>query len=118
MTPKYNGRSREFTVEEIKFVGEEVIKGKKIKDLAKIFKVGNRSILKIINHYNTQIAPRPEYELRGFVQKTLGNKTIPYYQTEAEMLKTPKYSWNSLSKIEKHFYLNYGKKEEGHSPND
>lgn len=118
MTPKYNGRAREFSIEEIKAIGQAVIKGTKITTLEKEYKASARNIKRAINYYNDHVVPRSMWRTKGFVQKTLGSKVVPYYETEAEMLKTPKYTWNSLSKIEKRFYLNYGKKEEGHSPND
>jgi hypothetical protein len=118
MIPKYNGRSREFSLEEIKFIAKAVIEGEKISNLAKSYRVGHKRILKIIDFYTTHVVPRPDYKAKGFVQKTLGNKIVPYYETEAEMFKTPKYTWASLSKAEKSFYLKYEKEQQGHSPND
>lgn len=112
MALKYNGKSREFTIEDIKYIGESVIKGTKITTLAKEFKVGCKRILKTVDFYTYHILPRPSFKAVGFVQKTLGAKTQSYYETEKDMLKTPKYTWNSLSKSERNFYLKYEKERQ------
>jgi hypothetical protein len=112
MEPKYNGKAREFTIEDIKYIGEEVTKGTKITTLAKEFRVGCKRILKTVDFYTYHILPRPSFKAVGIIQKTLGAKTQPYYETEKEMLKTPKYTWNSLSKSERNFYLKYEKERQ------
>lgn len=112
MAPRFNGKAKEFTIEEIKYIGEQVTKGTKITTLAEEFKVGRKRILKTVDFYTYHILPRPGYKAIGIIQKTLGCKTVPYYETEKEMLKTPNYTWNSLSKIERKFYLDYEKQRQ------
>ena len=112
MEPKYNGRSREFTLEEMKYIGKQVTKGTKITTLAQEFKVGRKRILALVDFYTYHIVPKPSFKAIGFVQKTLGVKTQPYYETEKEMLKSPKYTWNSLSRSERKFYLDYEKERQ------
>ena len=112
MEPKYNGRSREFTLEEMKYIGEEVTKGTKISTLAKEFKVGTKRILNIVDFYTYHVVPKPSFKAIGIIQKTLGAKTQPYYETEKEMLKSPKYTWEKLSKSERKFYLDYEKERQ------
>ena len=113
MEPKYNGKCREFTIEDIKHIGQEVIKGTKIRTLAADYKTSLIRIKRILNFYTSHVVPRPGYKAIGIIQKTLGHKSIPYYETEEEIAEIPEYTWDSLTEIERKFYLKYEKRQEG-----
>jgi len=90
-----------FSNEEIKFVGKCIEEGKSAAEIANIFNVGIPKVFKVIDQYLI---------LSSKKRTCLGYKDSSYF-TEEEMLNTPIYNWENLSKAEKKFYKNYGKKK-------
>lgn len=90
-----------FSNEEINFVGKCIEEGKSAAEIAEIFNVGVPKVFKVIDQYLIIASKR---------KKFLGHKDSTYF-TEEEMLNTPIYNWEDLSKAEKKFYKNYGKKK-------
>jgi hypothetical protein len=95
------GKFTYFSAEEIKFVGKCIEDGKSAAEVADIFGVGVPKIFKVIDQYLILFSKK---------RSCLGYRDSSYF-TEEQILTSPVYTWEDLSKAEKKFYKNYGKKK-------
>lgn len=97
----WRGKPTYFSPQEIKFVGDCIEKGKSAAEIANIFGVSIPKIFKVIDEYLLLFNKK---------RSCLGHKDCSYF-TEKDMLTPSIYTWENLSKTEKKFYKNYGKKK-------
>ncbi len=92
---------RVFTVREILHIRAKIMRGTRISRIAEGYGVDYRVIANIFKEFCWGFSKN----CPSIVIERLGHKNEPYYETEDEMLEEPEYSWESLSALEKEWYL-------------
>jgi hypothetical protein len=92
---------RVFTVREILHIRARIMRGTRISRIAEGYEVDYRVISSIFSEFSWGFSKNGP----AVVIERLGHKSEPYYWTEAQMLEELDYSWESLSEIERNWYL-------------
>lgn len=105
---------RKFTRKELLDIREKIIEGQPIFYISRKYKVDRLVIQELFREFILTMD-----SIKNKKNKTiLGNRDCTYY-TEAELLENSfDYTWEELSKSEKNFYLNYGKRKKRNSRYD
>ena len=99
---------KKFNRAELLDIRQRIIDGHPIYYICKVYKVDRLVVQELFKEFILTLDSIRKYSPRAVI----GNKNTSYF-TENEMLAgLPVYTWEELSKLEKHFYLNYGKEND------
>lgn len=97
---------RDFTRTELAAIRDEIIRGTPEGLICRKFGITENVLDNIYGNFKEIMAAVNA----GMPKCILGSKTEPYFSEEQMLARLPQYSWKDLSRLEKQFYLNYGKK--------
>lgn len=98
-----------FTQEDVEYVRESILLGRGFKEIYENKKINAKIYDYIIKHHIHCNEEMPSSTLIRS-NNILGYKKLEDFKTEEEMINEPEYTWESLSKHEQKFYLDYERK--------
>jgi hypothetical protein len=97
---------KDFTRAELAAIRDEIIRGTPEGLICRKFDITENVLNNIYGNFKEIMAAVNA----GMPKCILGSKTEAYFSEEQMLAELPKYSWKDLSRVEKQFYFNYGKK--------
>lgn len=97
---------KDFTRTELAAIRDEIIRGTPEGLICRKFDITENVLNNIYGNFKEIMAAVNA----GMPKCILGSKTEAYFSEEQMLADLPQYSWKDLSRLEKQFYFNYGKK--------
>ena len=99
---------KKFNRAELLDIRQRIIDGHPIHYIAKVYKVDRLVVQELFKEFILTLDSIRKYSPRAVI----GNKNTSYLTEEEMLAGPPVYTLDELSKLEKHFYLNYGKEND------